>query len=130
MTKRKTKEEIKNFVNNLGYNLLNDYIKNNHRRIFISNKLGYKFDVLLSSFIKKSNTNFIDKSNTYTLENISLWLKLNDRPFKLCDDNVYDGAHKKLKFHCSICNHVFSCEWAVIYSNGGCGGLQWFASSI
>lgn len=51
--------------------------------------------------------NRFDKSNPYTIQNIKLWCKLNNKPFELISKE-YNGNDKKLEWFCFNCKHIFN----------------------
>lgn len=128
----RTRSEVEKIVNNLGYELLDEYFteeyKRHYRRVVIQDKFGYKYDLKLTNV---ENTNkgisIVYISNPFTLSNISLWLKINDKDFELCKDNVYVGRKNKLKFYHPFCGEYFYARWDSILRGTGCGvceGMQ------
>lgn len=117
----RTRSEIEKIVDDLDYELLDEYIDENHdRKVIIKDKLGYKYDILLYSLIKNKSGGFVNKSNPYTLENISLWLKLNGKDFELCENNQYQGRDNKLKFYHSLCDEYFYMNWHNVSQGQNC----------
>lgn len=113
-------EEIEKEVFVLDYKLLSFYKTNKNIRVIIKDSSGYMYDSFLSRLGKFEIEKF-HVLNPYTLKNISLWLKLNNKNFKLCEDNVYIGSHKKLNFHCFKCEEDFIMGWSEVYSGNNCG---------
>ncbi len=127
--KIRTREDIETIVNDLGYILLEEYADKNYRRVIIQDKIGYKYDTNLNALLRGHIPNFVSLGNiNFSLENISYWLSLNKAEFNLCDDNIYEGATKKLIFYHLECQEFFEMSWNAIYSgNNGCPvckGLQ------
>ncbi len=126
---KRTRNEIETIVNSLGYLLLDEYM-NAHRKVVVEDVYGYRYDVYLDSLTDKRNKelNFVHKSNPYTLENISLWLKNNNKDCELCEGNVYIGCHNNnLKFYCFVCKEYFYMSWENIFHDipcAVCGGKQ------
>lgn len=127
----RTREEIKKIVNDLGYELLDEYTpENRDRRVIIQDKIGYKYDVRLVHLMNKNHLpNIVDIHNPYSLENIVLWLFINRPEFELCKDNTYKGSNKNLKLYHNIfgCKEYFYINWDCILQNRGCAvchGLQ------
>lgn len=108
---KRTRDEIEKIVNNLGYNLIDEYYSFKIKKVIIKDFLGYKYDVVLTNILRQSKIEKFHKHNPFTLENISLWIKLNNKKIELCKDNIYIGGHKKLRFHCFVCNDIFSATW-------------------
>lgn len=116
MPKAKNEDEIREIIESFGYELLDCYIDKGLRVVFTT-KDGFKANTLLSNLITNNGGFYIvNKKNPYSLENISLWLILNNKDFELCEDNVYEGNNKKLKFYCFICNEIFYMPWGDLLS--------------
>jgi len=92
----KTLEEVKEFIKNLGYELLSKKYLNNHTKLVLRDKEGYLY---LSNFDKMHyyKPDKFNKLNPYTIRNIKLWLKLNQNTYRLIS-NKYEGSKKKLIF--------------------------------
>ena len=111
-------------VEKLGYILIDEYFSNLKRRVVIRDKIGYKYNVGMAHLTDPNRgTRIVDKSNPFSLENISLWLKINKPEFELCKDNIYERNSKKLRFYHNIktCKEYFYCRWANIVTGQGCG---------
>lgn len=118
----RSREEIEYIVNDLGYDLLDEYLDvNSVRRVIIKNSDGYHSNISLKILVKNhGETNFISIYNTYTLYNISIWLKLNKKTFELNKINEYVRSDKNLSFNCFVCGHIFYTCWDKILYNRGC----------
>ncbi len=117
----RTDDEIIEIVNDFNYMLLDKYRKNGKLRVIVETLEGYKADVSFSDLmVGNGRFNLFDISNPYTLKNISLWLQLNDKDFKLDENNFYIKAKNKLKFYCYKCENYFICSWAQIQSGQNC----------
>ena len=119
---RRSRKEIKKIVNDLGYKLIDEYYKkrdNKHRRVIISDNFGYKYNMNLDSLIK-GHLSKVNKHNEFSLRNISLWLILNNKNFRLCRNNVYKATGRKLLFQCNKCKEKFYKSWASITQGEGC----------
>jgi len=111
-------------VNSFGYCFLYNYSSKTgeHRRTVIQDQNGYKYDIVIKDFIKTNGTcDFVSKHNPFSLENISIWLKINRPEFKLCEDNIYSGRHEKLRFYHSVCNDFPTIHWNNMQHGYGCG---------
>jgi len=95
-----TYEYVKNFVESLGFILLSKTYKNNSSELIIMDKDGY---IYITSYVKlsmkniNSNKGRFYKNNPYTIQNIKLWLKLNNKPLELINDK-YINSKTKLIF--------------------------------
>jgi len=121
-------DEIKEILTPMGFYLINFYSKNWKTRVVISDIYGYKYDVVLRNLITtKGKINFVDKSNPFSIENISLWLYKNNPEIEIDENNIYVGTDDKLKFYHRTCNEFFYMGWHSIYSGHGCSvcrGMQ------
>lgn len=116
----RSREEVQEIVEKLGYNLISEYINNKTRRVIIQDLDEYKYDVVLSQLKIHSSADFVAKSNPFSLSNISLWIKKENKPFLLCENNVYKKARGKLFFQClrENCQEIFDTSWNEVYSMG------------
>jgi len=100
---------------------------NNAKMSFIDYE-GYKyyvtFGVLQEEIKRNSFPAKFDISNIHTMENISNWIAINKKDYRLLDGQTYPGAHGKLKFKCLKCpdeERPFERTWVGLRSkNGGC----------
>lgn len=115
-------QSIEETVNRYGYFLLSEYLDGNARRVIIKDKIGYKYDIILSSLMRGTTPDFVNKRNNFSLENISFWLRLNKKEFELCENNIYIGSHDELLFHClnPPCNRVFHLSWNYVFQGNEC----------
>jgi len=124
---KKNYGETEKIVSRFGFSLLDEYIKNKIQRVVVEDKNRYRYDIDLLGIINKRDIRFVDKKSRFSLKNISLWLVNNNKTFELCDCNIFMGTHKKLKFHCFVCDNDFLLTWGHTISGIGCGvcaGLQ------
>ncbi len=123
----RTRIEIEELVNDLGYKLLDEYFgKGSNRRVIIQDIDGYRYDVDLDG-LRSYRVRKINVCNPFSLYNISLWLKLNHKDFELCEGNTYFGNKNKLRFHHFKCGEDFYSNVDNIFSGHGCGvctGMQ------
>ena len=126
--KSHTYEEVKKYVESLDYELIDKEYKNTRYKLTFKDREGYyytsRYDNLLTGF-KPSK---FHKLNPYTIQNIKLWCKLNNKPFELVSDTYID-AKIKLKWKCLKleCLDIFEANWSDIQTGNGCGvckGLQ------
>lgn len=118
---KRSRNEIIEIVENLGYLFIDEYLEGSYRRVIIENNFGYKADVRLGNITSaKQNIGFMHSSNPYALFNISLWLKNNEKSFYLCNDNTYIKSNQLLDFHCIICTEDFQLIWDNVLQNQGC----------
>lgn len=112
-------KEVRKIVEEVEYILLgicqNPYKK---KRVIIQDSVGYKYDISFWKIYKKHD--IANNINPFSLENISLYLKLNNRDFELKNNNKYIGSHKKLAFICNKCKENFYMSWGKIKQGQGC----------
>lgn len=109
-------------LNNKPFKLVDtEFIKVIKHLTFIDNE-GYLYYASMNTLLNIShNLLRFDKSNPYTIQNIKLWCKLNNKPFELVSEK-YDGNNKHLEWHClkSECGEIFKISWNNILHNEGC----------
>jgi hypothetical protein len=95
--------------------------KNNRDKIIFADNIGYKYKASPVYICKTHIFGKFNKGNPYTLENISLWLKLNKKSFDLYDKQVYINNNSKLKFICNECKQIFVSTSSSVLLGYGCG---------
>lgn len=117
-----TDEYIEKFINNLGYILISDKYENNRQKLVLSDENGYYYYITFDSLYRGSKPPRFHKSNPYTIQNIKLWCKLNNKSFELLS-NKYNNKEIKLKWKClkNNCGEEFWCDWNNIRNGKGCG---------
>jgi predicted Zn-ribbon and HTH transcriptional regulator len=117
----RTREELEKIVISLGYVFLGEYTKDKARRVIFSDIMGYKYDVNIGGLIRGHIPEIFRHTNPFSLENISLWLKTNNKPFKLKENNKYVNNIHPLFFHCEVCDEDFRSTWSQILQGAFCG---------
>jgi hypothetical protein len=123
-------DQIKDFFNKYGYELLDKDLKNACDKFCLMDKSGYKYHLskrqLGDSFNRslkeglKYSPDPFNLANPYTVENICLWIEINKKPFKF-DSGYYSGnQNRTLFFKCNICNNVWDAQWDVVQQGFGC----------
>lgn len=113
--------EIKRRVENLNYIYIKSYRKNKKTKVIIKDKKGYKYDAYFDNILKNKNIKFIHKNNPFSLENIAIWLKLNNSQFELLENNEYSGIFSKLNFYCKKCKDYPIMNWNHVFYGNKCG---------
>jgi len=87
----------------------------------MKDKYGYYYVIIFIHLKNGVSPCFVEKRNPYTIKNIRLWCKLNNKPFQLISE-VYEGSDIKLKWKClkGGCNETFKMIWDSILQNRGC----------
>lgn len=120
MGKKRSEDDIKLMLSSLGYFLLKDYALDGKRRIIIRDSIGYKYDVSIFYILNGTVPEIFRRTNPFSLENISLWIKLNDKPFELTSNNKYVNNTSPLGFHCHNCDDIFYVGWNQLLRGDGC----------
>jgi len=120
MTKE-TDEEIFEIVSGLGYILLNKYNTktDRQRKVVVLDKDGYGYDVYLKH-LEEGRICIVGKNNPFTLNNISAWLKSNNRNFHISKDNIYRDSKSPLNFVCDVCLENFKMTWSNVLKLCNC----------
>lgn len=102
--------------------MINKEYKNTRTKLILKDNKGYYYISLLGRLYINNLPRKFHTSNPYTIENIKLWCKLNDKPFELLDGQEYKGNKKKLKWKClkEDCGETFEANLNNIF-NWGCG---------
>jgi len=119
--KKLTIEYIRDYVLSLGYILISKEYFNVNTKIIIVDKNGYYYMSRYNHLKEGHYPNKFHKNNPYTIQNIKLWCKLNNKPFELISE-VYEGDKKKLKWKCfkNNCGEIFEMNWDSVKSGQGC----------
>jgi len=121
-------KEVKLYIKSLGYELIDEEYKNNNTKLTLIDKFGYYYTTTLNSLKSGHLPNLTHKNNPYSILNIKLWCKLNNKPFELLSE-TYEGTYKKLQWKClkENCSEIFKTAWYAILNGNGCGvceGMQ------
>lgn len=100
-----------------GYKIVNGEYSDLNSMFDIVDDYGYKYYANISSI--KRGIRKISSKNKYTIDNIKLWLKLNNKPFILLSD-TYINNTSKLKFMCLDNNHIIYMTWADMSTSKVC----------
>jgi len=124
MTRRKTIEEAREIVEKYKFAFIESYVNNEETRVIMKDNIGYRYDVSLKDFSnkEKKTVKFVHVGNPFSLENIKLWILINNKKFSLLEENEYKGSSEKLFFNClsEKCLEVFDSTWNDIHSGKGC----------
>lgn len=125
MGSKYTYENIKNNIENLGYKLITDNYKNNRTKMIVHDLDGYYYLSRYEVIMRNKELSKFHVSNPYTIQNIKLWCKLNNKPFELVSE-VYDNKEELLVWQClkDSCKEQFYCSWHHIIRGKGCGACH------
>jgi len=124
MPKKLTFDEVKDAIEKSGKYILLDteYISAYHD-LTIKDFDGYLYRLNWSGIshhlqTEKSNIRPFHVDNPFTIQNIILWLKLNNINLQ-----YVNGIYKrqgKLIFKCNVCDEIFDAQWQSIYNGDRC----------
>ncbi len=114
-------EKVKQFCNTLDLILLEEQYINAKTKMNLKDNNGYLYFSNLNSLLSAKNINKFNKFNPYTIQNIKLWCKLNNKFFELVSAE-YINNRQKLKWEClkEDCGEKFESAWSDIQSGNGC----------
>jgi len=104
-------------------------IKNGRKYVTFYDNFGYYYISDIQLLKTNMNTKFVYANNPYSVQNIKLWCKLNNKPFELIS-NKFEGTDKKLKWKClkEGCLEEFNMSWSCIinqeYNCPFCAGVK------
>jgi hypothetical protein len=96
-----------------GYKVLSKY-ENYDSHLYIMDDLGYKYYTSYGSFQQTHNISIFNKNNPYTIENIKLWIKINNIPIELISTEYIDSKDY-LTWRCE-CGEIFEATWGQVLS--------------
>lgn len=116
MSKKHDIEYVRKLIYEIAeYVLLDNVYINNRTKMTAIDKDGYKYYFTLENLKFAKAARMVDASNPYSIENIRLWLRNNNLPYKLLSTE-YNGNGSKnresclLKFCCEN-GHIFYRTW-------------------
>jgi hypothetical protein len=123
-----TYDYVRKYFESNGFQLISDKYTSNKEKLNIKDNYGYYYFIRFDVFTRINKPDFVSILNPYTIQNIKLWCKLNNKPFELVS-HTYEGSNKKLKWQClhNDCGEIFEATWGFISQGGGCSfcaGIQ------
>lgn len=117
-----TYEEVRKTFESYGYILDDTEYINNKKKLTFHDNEGYYYYQSFDGIFNKCFPRKFYKSNPYTIQNIKLWCKLNNKPFELISE-VYKLATIDLKWKClkDDCGEIFNLSWNCVLNGIGCG---------
>jgi len=108
-------------INNCNYTLLTDEYKNERTKLVLTDNYGYLYTKTWTALRRLNNFHIAIDDNPYSIQNIKLWCKLNNKPFELLSGE-YKRNNKKLKWEClnDECGKIFEMSWSDISQGCGC----------
>ena len=109
-------EDVKKFCQEHNYILLEEYY-NNASDLAIQDKDGYKYKTRYYNILNSKNKfNKFSKLNPFTVQNMLLYIKLNNLPIDLVDktDRTINIHKDYLDIYCVDCGKPFKATWGQI----------------
>ena len=116
---------IKEYIEDIGFILVSKEYLGINKKMILKDKDDFYYTSTYANFRKGSVPFKYIKSNPYTIQNIKLWCKLNNKPFELISEK-YENNSTLLKWKCmkDKCLSEFLSSWYVIQSGKGCGACH------
>lgn len=111
-------EAGRTFLKN-GYMLLDKEYKNSSTRMTGIDSKGFKIYTTVNNLRNNNKPTIFDYRSPYCLENMDLWIKLNNKKFILLSKEIC-SARSKLKFKCTICSYEWETDRFAILNGSGC----------
>jgi len=109
------------------YILLDNYYEGIDQKLKIEDKFGYRYYISMHQFYSSARYetgNYQPQrfagQNPFSIDNIKLWLNLNNKPFTFYDGKFINNNTKNLYFKCDKCQEIWNNQWAVISMGIGC----------
>jgi hypothetical protein len=127
---RRKIEIVKKEYEDEGYQLLEDSWNGAKNGKTFIDKCGYKYFISYGAFKTtiERNGNFekFGIGNPYSIDNIKLWIKENNKKYDYVNGEFVGCNEKTLKFHCSLCDKDWLTSWALLYIGGEyCPDCNW-----
>ena len=112
-------------LNKLQLELISNKYEGSTKNLIFKDNQGFYYSCCwgnLQTFGININSGIVGLHNPYSIQNIKLWCKLNNKPYELLSD-TYIGYEEKLLWKClkEDCNEEFPASWHSIYvSSHGC----------
>lgn len=110
-----------NYYLNHGYELISKEYKDFNSKMISKNSSGYIGIITFCNLKDGRKPRYFHSKNEYAIQNIKLWLKINNKKIELISKE-YIHAKSKMKWKClnKKCNLIFHTAWAQIQSGVGC----------
>lgn len=108
-----TLEDYEKFLSETKYQLI-DNVPQQYRHIHIRDSEGYKYIATTPNIRNGKVPSKFHKRNPYTIENMKLYLKQNNYPVALLEDNNKTNIEVRtsyLKFKCIECGNEYEATW-------------------
>lgn len=110
-------KSVKQTLEKLGYYLEvseDTYLGVTLTPLICHDKFGYKYKLTYDSILRGIKPSFVSKSNQFSIYNINVFLKNNNKDFT-CVSNEFIDRNHLLEFVCNRCNETIFAKWINIY---------------
>jgi hypothetical protein len=121
MPKKHTYEYIESYLDSLGYILISKEYFGTRFPLRFMDKEGYYYLAMFDNLRGGAVPDKFNKSNPYTIQNIKLWCRLNNKPFELLNEK-YESSAIKLQWQCLKveCKEIFDMAWNDVIADCEC----------
>jgi hypothetical protein len=122
MNKKYDYVDVKNCFEQRGYELLSQSYFSNKDKLVFKDKDDYLYSLSFACFTSCKIPQKFYPHNQFTINNIRLWCKTNNRPFELLSNN-YVNNYTNIQWKCLKidCGEIFECSLNSILQGRGCG---------
>lgn len=119
--RRYTYEDVKTHIESKNFKLIDENYDNSNQRITIKDSDRYYYITTYNRFKNNKLPHFVHKNNPYSIQNIKLWCKLNNKLYELISEK-YENNSKLLKWLClkEGCKEEFEMSWGNISQGQNC----------
>jgi len=103
---------VKQYVEELGYDLISKEYLNNAQKLILRDKDGYYYVIRWADILKGYKPRFVHKANPYSIDNIKLFLKINNSKLTLLSE-TFEGEDVDLKLSDNE-GYYYSSPWCNI----------------
>lgn len=114
-----TIDDVKEILAEKGYTLISDNYEGKHSKIEYVDSIGYKYWSVFNNLTKGNIPEIFGRSNPHTIENIRLWIVLNNKNVELLSKD-FGSAKMKIEWKCLVDGNIFFMAWDSIRSDRGC----------
>lgn len=112
-------KEVEENLKLWGYECLDEVYYNAKTKLMLLDKEGYKYYATYDSLKASSGkARFVGNKNIYSIENIKLWLRKNNKPYDLISSEFNNKI--KLNLYCNIHKCHFSIKWNNLQQDQHC----------
>ena len=112
MSKKTDYYVVKQYVEDLGYELISKEYLNNAQKLILKDKDGYYYAIRWADILSGYKPRFVCKSNPYSIDNIKLFFKINNSKLTLLSE-TFEGDEIDLKL-CDNEGYLYSSPWCNI----------------